>query len=362
MFRSRAAQARVMAYATILVPTGIVGMVTSQAAAERKFASGAGRKLLAPRARAMVALIAANIIWGTTFVATKPVLDRVPPLTIATARFAIALMVLIPFLLLTRRRPVLTRTTALMGFVGVFLVYACQNLGLAFTGATNGALIHGGIPALTMLIAVPLLGERLDAGKVTGLVVSLGGVAIVVLRGSDSRLGVSILGDGLVLLSALGLAGYLALGRRAFPGGGSLELVGGVAAFGLLFLLPASGVELAVQGMERPTSTDLLGLAYLGVAASALAFILWGYGLRHLPAGQAASFSNLNPFVGVIAAAVLLHEAIVPLQAAGGVLILGGVWLATRPVVAPERLARSLSGDSAPATQTAPALAPGAGD
>jgi drug/metabolite transporter (DMT)-like permease len=155
------------------------------------------------------------------------------------------------------------------------------------------------------------------------------GVAAVVLLGPGAAVGLAALGDLLLLLSTLALATYLVLGRRAFPGGGSLALVAGVAGYGLLFLLPASALELAARGMGRPTAADLLGLLYLGAAASALAFLLWGYGLRHLAAGQAAAFANLNPLVGVAVAALLLGEPVSAAQIAGGVLILSGVWLAT---------------------------------
>jgi drug/metabolite transporter (DMT)-like permease len=288
---------------------------------------------IAPRTWAILALLAANVIWGTTFVATKAILDRVPPITVATGRFAIALLVLLLLLAASKRRPILSRTTAVMGFVGILLVYVCQNVGLSYTGAANGALIHGGIPVFTMFIAAPLLGERLSRGRLAGLVLSLMGVTMVVLRDAREQLGVSVIGDGLVLLSALGLATYLVLGRRVFGGERQLELVAGVTVFGLLFLLPVTGMELATKGMEGLTQADVLGLLYLGAVASALAFMFWAYGLRHLEAGQAAVFANLNPLIGVIAAAIVLHEAISWIQLAGGLLILGGVWLVTRPVM-----------------------------
>ncbi len=117
--------------------------------------------------------------------------------------------------------------------------------------------------------------------------------------GVGAKLGLSVAGDTLVLGSALALAAYFVLCRLAFPNGNSLDLVAGVARYGLLFLLPASIVELLVVGMARPTFGDLLGLLYLGAAASALAFVLWGYGLRHLEAAQATVFANLNPLVGL---------------------------------------------------------------
>lgn len=210
-------------------------------------------------------------------------------------------------------------------------------------------LLDGGTPVFTMLIAAPLLGERLSGARLIGLALSLLGVSMVVLRGAhEGMMGLSALGDGLVLLSALGLAAYLVLGRRAFPGESSLELVGGVTVFGLLFLLPVSGAELATQGMSRPTHGDLLGILYLGTAASGLAFMLWAYGLRHLEAGQAAIFMNLNLLVGVIAAAVALNKSVSWLQLAGGMLILGGAWLVTRPVPEIVTLTEAISAPDGP--------------
>ena len=295
------------------------------------------------RVRAVLALVLANVIWGTTFVATKPMLDRVPPLTIATGRFAVALLILLPLVWRAGGRPTLGREAALLGFTGVFLLYLTQNVGLDYTSATNGALIHGGIPVLTALLAVPVLRERLDRRRLGGILTSMAGVAAVVLLGSSAGLGGAALGDALLLVSAVALAAYLVLGRRAFPSGGSLEMVAGVACYGLLFLLPASAIELTVRGMARPTGGDLLGLLYLGAVASALAFALWAYGLRHLEAGQAAVFANLTPLVGVAVAALLLGEQVSAVQLGGGLLILGGVWLAMRRPTARRRTSLPVS-------------------
>ena len=281
------------------------------------------------RTLAVLALLGANLIWGTTFVATKPMLDRVPPLTLATARFAVALLVLLPLLARTGAKPARGSSVAVMGFTGVFLVYLCQNVGLQYTSAANGALVHGGIPIFAALIAAPVLRERITWARSLGICSSLAGVAIVVLMGGGAKIGLSVAGDTLVLGSALALAAYFVLCRLAFPSGNSLALVAGVTRYGLLFLVPAGLVELLVVGMARPTFGDLLGLLYLGVAASALAFVLWGYGLGQLEAAQATVFANLNPLVGLVVAALLLGEPITSPRLCGGMLIVAGVWIAT---------------------------------
>ncbi|HYI25754.1 MAG TPA: EamA family transporter [Thermomicrobiales bacterium] len=280
----------------------------------------------------MLCLVMANSIWGTTFVVTKPILERVPPITIAAGRFAIAAIVLLAILALTHQRPAFNRTTLAMAVLGVPVAYTCQNLGLWYTAAANASILHGGIPVFTMLIAAWSLRERSSHLRMVGLILSLGGVVTIVLFGSGQVLGPSLLGDGLVLLSGLGISAYLVLGRRAFARENPLRIVGGVAILGFLLLVPASVVEIGIRGVAQPHPGDLLGVAYLGIAASAVAFAGWAYGLRHFEAGQASTFANLSPLIGVIVAAVVLGESISVLQIGGGMLILGGVWLATRPL------------------------------
>jgi drug/metabolite transporter (DMT)-like permease len=297
--------------------------------------------------RAILALIAVNAIWGTTFVATKPMLDRVPPLTTASVRFAIALLILVPLVLRSGGRIPLGRGPLVMGLTGGFLLYLCQNTGLIFTSAANGALIHGGIPVLAALLATALLNEHLGRRRFAGIAMSMAGVVAVVLLGSGGHVGRSMLGDALILASALALAGYIVAGRHFFPAEGRvLDLVAGTACYALLFLLPASAVEISIVGIPSPTGSDLLRLLYMGVFASALAFALWGYGLRHVEAGQAAVFANLTPLVGVAGGALLLGEAVSPLQLAGGALIIGGVLLVTRSSATPCAKLDSMAGCS----------------
>jgi drug/metabolite transporter (DMT)-like permease len=287
------------------------------------------------RRLAILALVGANVIWGTTFVATKPMLERIPPITLATARFAIAYAVLLPLLAQMNARPARGRPIAIMGFTGIFLVYLCQNAGLQYTSAANGALIHGGIPVFTGLIAMVALRERLTWSRSVGIGASLVGVTIIILAGSGATIAVSFLGDLLVFVSGLALAVYFVLGRIRFPHGNSLALVGGITRYGLFFLLPASMIEMVAVGVDRPTLGDVAGLMYLGIAASAFAFVLWAYGLRHMEASQATIFANLSPLVGVVVAALLLSEPITQVQLSGGFLIMAGVWVATTDMFHP---------------------------
>jgi drug/metabolite transporter (DMT)-like permease len=282
-----------------------------------------------PRTLAVLALIGANIIWGASAVASKAVLIHVPPMTLACLRVAIAFAVLLPLAARNGERPARGSAPALLGLTGVALFCVLQNVGLRYASAANTALVNGAIPVITALLAAAFLGERLGRRRVAGLVVSGLGVAAVVLLGTGATLGASTVGNLLPVAGAVSFAAYAVLGRRAFASGNTLAVVAGSTRYGLLFLLPGAGLELATGGMGALTVNDVLLLLYLGIGCSALAFILCGYGLARLDAGQGAVFGNLKPLVGVGLAVALLGESLTPGHLGGGALVLLGVLLAS---------------------------------
>lgn len=286
------------------------------------------------RLLAALALVGANAFWGTSFVATKPVLAHVPPLTLAFVRFAIVLAILWPLVARSGHRPRLDGTTAKLGFTGVFCFYATQNVGLGLTTATNAALIQEGIPVLTALLAAAFLGERLRPVHLLGIGLSLAALAAIVGGGAGFEARLAWRGDALLAASALSFAAYLVLGRRAFARGPVLTTLTGSIVWGLLFLVPVVAVELGTTGLGAVTPRDGALVLYLGATCSAGAFLLWSYALRHLEAGRAAVFGSLSPLVGGVAGA-LLGEALSPAVLLGGPLLLAGVWLANRPAPPP---------------------------
>lgn len=314
------------------------------------------------RALGALALVATLALWGTSFVATKPVLAHAPPLTLALARFVVALAVLLPLTLGSGRRPVLGRGAAGLGLVGMSLFFVCQNLGLRGASATNAALIlNGGIPVLTTLFAALLLREPCAGRRLAGTLVSLAGVGALVLVGAAGALAFSGLGDALLLAAAACGAAYTLLGRRCFGGGDALALTTGSMLYGALFLLPTAGLELALGPAPRPSAGDALLVLYLGVGCSALPFLLWGYALARLEACEVAVLGNLELLFGVVFAALLLREAPTAAQVGGGALILLGAWLAIRPELAAETAAPSPKRGMPGGARSSPEI-PGMGD
>jgi drug/metabolite transporter (DMT)-like permease len=283
------------------------------------------------RHRAVLALLVSTIFWGTSFVAADRVLEDIPPITLAFLRFAIALAVLVPLLLSRGRWPVWGRESALMGLAGIAMLFVLQNGGVRLAGPTDASLIMGGgAPVLVAILARITLGERVHGRGRIGIVASVAGVVMVVFAASTS-VGGSVSGDLLLLGSAASGAIFTILGRRAYARHDVLAVLTGSMAWGLVFLAPAMIVEATVVGMRSPSAGDALAMLYLGAGCSGVAFLLWGYGLRHVAAAETAVIANMEVPIGIAAAAIVAGAGPTSAQLAGGVLVLIGAWLASVP-------------------------------
>ena len=286
--------------------------------------------VLPARILAVLAVVGATLLWGTSPGATKLALVHVPPLTLAFARVAVGYLALRLLLGRSGATPERGRMPAQLGLTGFAAFILLRNVGLRLAPAGDASLIEGGAtPALAMLLAAALLGERATGRYMVGMVASLVGVVVTVLPGREGSVGSALAGDGLLLTGTLSFAAYTVLGRRACQSGNSLAVVAGGMRYGLILLAPVAAGELAVTGLPFLDPRDAVLLLFLGAGCSGAAYALWGYGLSRLEAGQVALFNNLELVFGMVAAAAFLGEAITPGRLAGAALVLAGVWFAT---------------------------------
>ncbi|HOG46650.1 MAG TPA: DMT family transporter, partial [Anaerolineae bacterium] len=196
--------------------------------------------------------------------------------------------------------------------------------------ASKASLILATIPALTAALSALTLHERIGAARALGVGLSVCGVVAIVAadRAATWQSG-QLSGDLLIVASALAWAGYTVLGkglqRRVTPAVLSAATVG----LGAIMLLPFAGYEALRQPLRVPSPAGWLAIAYLGLIASTVPFLLWNRALRSLDASEAAVYTNLVPFVAVVSAMLLLGETLAPLQLVGGVLVVAGVWAAS---------------------------------
>jgi drug/metabolite transporter (DMT)-like permease len=276
----------------------------------------------------------AVIVWGASFIATKVALRDISPITVVWLRFAMGVIIL-GMAVTARRQFAFPKRDewlylALLGFLGITLHQWLQSTALTTSRASTTAWIVATIPVFMALLGWLVLKENLAWLQTGGIVLAAFGVILVVSNGdlASLRLGqFGAPGDILVLVSALNWAVFSALSRRGLKTHPAARMMFYVMAFGWLFTSILFFIDPRLGEIPQLTSDGWLGLAFLGIFCSGLAYIAWYDALQVLPAAQLGAFLYLEPLVAVAIAALILAEAITWATLLGGAIILLGVWL-----------------------------------
>jgi drug/metabolite transporter (DMT)-like permease len=282
-------------------------------------------------------LLAANAVYGTSYVAMRFALDGVGPVTLAFLRLAIACVILVPARLASRGAdPVRQsradrRTFFWMGLLGFTLAMALSHWGLAWSTATNGALLIATEPVALVALAPIVLGERLTAREGWGTTLALLGATVVVINGVPG-LTVAVAprwrGDLLLLLSGVCFAAYSLLGRPVLSRHASLTVTTWSFVWGLVTTAPLVALEWQVARRPVWSASSAAAVLYLGVVITGAGYLVWNWALERVSAARAAIFLNLQPLVGTLLGVVWLGEPFTAFTAGGGALIIAGLWLA----------------------------------
>jgi drug/metabolite transporter (DMT)-like permease len=294
------------------------------------------------RTVALIEGLAAVIVWGASFIATKLALRDVGPLTLVWLRFAIGVLVL--GVAVVRRREVAPVKAgdlaflALLGAQGITFHQWLQSTGLQTSQASTSGWIIAATPAFMAVLGVLALRERLSALQVAGIVLAGAGVVLVVTGGHPALLAAGRLsapGDLLIVLSSPNWAVFSILSRRALTRHPAARMTFLVMAAGWLLtgLLLARGPGLSE--IPRLSVRGWVAVVFLGVLCSGLAYIFWNDALQRLPASQVGALLYLEPLVAQAVAYVVLGEPLHLATLGGGAVILLGVFMVNRFVVEP---------------------------
>jgi drug/metabolite transporter (DMT)-like permease len=300
-----------------------------------------------------VFLILATLFWAGNFTFGRVLSEALPPFGINLIRWSIACVLLVPLALaregrIVRPAPGLWPALLVMSVAGVLLFQALVYLSLRFTTSVNAALIAATTPIMTLLIAAAVGTDRLTGRRVTGAVLSLGGVAWLISRGSlGALLGLSVnRGDLIMVLAAFLWAVYTVLSQRVLRTLSPLAMTTTTALLALPFLALIGGYELWARPIGTITPIVVLGLFYVGIMASVAAFLCWNAGIGGVGAARGAVFLNLMPVFTASMAVPLLGERLGAAQLLGGLLVVFGVTLAYLPTKSDHAPARH--GDDPP--------------
>jgi len=291
------------------------------------------------RLSAFLLLAAANLFWSGNWITGRALRDAFDPITLNFWRWTVATLVLAPFAMpLMRGKWGEVRRHAgivlALALTGVVLFQSLIYLGLRSTPAVNAVLLNSSFPMFMLLCSWAMERERASMRQIVGMLVSLAGIVIIICRGDPRALAQLELnaGDAWILLAMPVWGVYSVLLKRRPTGLGGIELLFVIALAGLAILAPAAALVALDRPMQWPGGPQALGVVYMGVFASVLAYICWNRGVAIVGANAAGFTVHLLPAFGTILAILFLGETFALFHAVGIATILAGVLLATRPI------------------------------
>jgi drug/metabolite transporter (DMT)-like permease len=267
------------------------------------------------------------------YVVSDAVLDVVPPATLVLLRYVIALPVLWMAARMSHTRGIQRADwpkLALTAFVGFGVSLLAQFAGTKLSTAAAGALITSATPAFIVLFAWWILHERASGRQWLGLGIATIGVLIVSLLGDQAATEAAtnpLLGNLLLIVAAVSWALYSVLVKLNAQKYTALAITLTVTAFGIPIVAPVAAIELQTQTIGTLTPPAILGILYIGIGSTAIAFFLWNRSFELLDAATASLFFFAQPVVGTLLAAIFRGERLGWSFFVGGALILLGALL-----------------------------------
>jgi drug/metabolite transporter (DMT)-like permease len=276
-------------------------------------------------------LLGCILIWAINSPIVKIVLREIAPLAVSQFRVVIAALISLGVVWNRERSVYINRKhlpqLCLAAFMGITVnqitfIYALNN-----TSASAVSLIYAVSPIFATLLAALIYREKIKRTYFIGLPLALVGVALVVLTAPNVSLDGNLLGNLLAIGMAFSWAAYTVLLRPLLGYYSPLRLSALCFTIGGLFLLPFSFSQ-TVEAVAAPASLYAWALLF---ASSFFAMIvtnlLWYNGVKKLGVSRTAYYSYLQPFFGVLAAALMLGEIFVLPQIIGGLLVIGSLLL-----------------------------------
>ena len=255
------------------------------------------RTVARERRLAILALVGAAFIFGTTFTTVKRATEHVAPMPFIAVRFLVGALVLTPFAV-RRPRSRGVGQAGVMAGLALTVGYVAQTIGLQYTDESTSAFITYMLVVFVPLIYAVLTRTWPTRTAIVG--VALAAIGLFVLSDAGGRVGVGR-GELLTLLCALGFASHIIVLDR-FAGKQDVFWLNVVqlATVGALCLIPG----LLSGGYRFPLSA-WIAAAYLGIAASAAAFVLQTWAQTHIEPTRASLLLILEPVFAAIFSALL---------------------------------------------------------
>ncbi len=318
--------------------------------------------MMTERTRGLLLGLVASALWASVFVAARYATTTrgVDPVLTAALRFSVGAGVAVLYMAIAGRWRRMARATeeigglAALGAVGIFGMGLLVFVSASLTTSINGALI---LNANAIFIAVFALfvGERVPLVRFLGLFIGLAGCAIIVLgRTPPQELPVAsnLLGSLAAVGGAICWAAYTVAGKRYVRRWGGVETSTITLVMGAVMLIAMALARRPNLSLQLP---EALAVIYLGVFPTAIAMLMWYRALELVDASVLGPTQYIAPIGSTLLGWALLGEPVSASFVAGAIVIVAGVYLATRAT--PDEAADRAGGEP-PSTEPPPGPSP----
>lgn len=285
--------------------------------------------------RAFRLAVLANILWGTSFLASKYTLAVWSPLSATLIRFGLAIIVMlivfprIGFPISLPRDRHARRSIFAVGLSGFGILYPLQLSGMSYipSGASSAIMLTS--PLFVVLGAAIFLGERISRQKLSAIGFGIAGGWLLlwdhfVVSGNFMR------GALLTLLASISLAASVITTRRWNSSLDSQTLTFWSMLIGLLVIFPfwaASGDEVTIVIRPGDLALAIGSVVYLAAICSAACFLMWNKAIGMVPARDLASSMHIKTPVAILMGVLIGHEVLSGKLVIGTLIVGFGVWL-----------------------------------
>ena len=277
-----------------------------------------------------------SLFWAGNIVLARFVAGHVPPMTLSCVRWIGAFLMLVPFALpyLKRDWPALRAKLPLLlalSATGFAFNNAISYWALQYTEALNALLIQSSGPLFVALWSLVLFGVRLTLAQFAGIILSLTGVLVIILRGDLAALASIHFNRGDLMFGGAVLSFGLYSALMPYrPRTHALSLITFTIGCGAVLLLPFSIWEFFNGVRLHPDALTAATMLYVMIFPSTLAYLFFNRGIALIGPNRSAPFLHLVPVFGSAMAILLLGERLKLFHLTGYALVLAGIVIASR--------------------------------
>lgn len=276
------------------------------------------------------------LCWAGNSIVGRLAAGHIPPATLSLLRWSLAFLLVIPFAwkMLRQDWPAIRARLGIMvalSVTGIGAFNTLQYWSLEHTQALNTLLLQSAGPLIVAVWSMLLIRVHLTLAQAIGIVLSMAGVLIILTRGDVTALSqISFNIGDVIFLIAMTIFGFYSVLSLKRPQIHALSMIAFTFGCGALSLIPLVLWELHARPLMAFDTKNVLSLLYVAIFPSTIAYLCFNRGVLLIGANRAAPFFHVVPVFGSVMAFLFLGERPQPFHVIGFVLVLAGVFAASR--------------------------------